>query len=558
MKVKIRQEFMITSGSYHFAPAYRFMILPAILLFSTCVPFDTSFAQPALKDVVKEEEAKEKPAEQTAPPAVKVVGPEDELERGVPRTTMEGFLDAALRGDYKTAAEYLDLRNLPPGLDESQGPWLAELLKVVLDRALWVDLGRLSENPKGHAEDGLPAYRDFMGEIETPEKTYHLFLQRVPRGDGVHIWKVSNATVAQIPELYGHVGYGAIGEFLSDLLPDVEFFGARLWQWAGVLVLMVLAYAVVLVPTYLAALLLRRKGTELSSQVARYVAGPLRFLLWVVVARASLDLISPTVTMQAIARGQTLLTIAVVWNIFRISDFIIEYETKRLRESGQAASTVLLGLVRNIARVLIIIVALVVWLDNIGFKVTTIIAGLGVGGIAVALAAKSTIEDFIGAIIILTSQPVKIGDFCRFGNTLGTVEDIGIRSTRVRTLENTLLVIPNASFSELHLENFTKREKIWYHPRVSLQYETTQDQVRTIISEAEGLLRSHPKVLADSARIRFTEIGSYALNLDVFAYVDMTNDAEYLKVAEELNFGIMGIVEKAGARLALPVQLKHP
>jgi MscS family membrane protein len=374
----------------------------------------------------------------------------------------------------------------------------------------------------------------------------------------VHIWKVSNATVAQIPELYGHVGYGAIGEFLSDLLPDVEFFGARLWQWAGVLVLMVLAYAVVLVPTYLAALLLRRKGTELSSQVARYVAGPLRFLLWVVVARASLDLISPTVTMQAIARGQTLLTIAVVWNIFRISDFIIEYETKRLRESGQAASTVLLGLVRNIARVLIIIVALVVWLDNIGFKVTTIIAGLGVGGIAVALAAKSTIEDFIGAIIILTSQPVKIGDFCRFGNTLGTVEDIGIRSTRVRTLENTLLVIPNASFSELHLENFTKREKIWYHPRVSLQYETTQDQVRTIISEAEGLLRSHPKVLADSARIRFTEIGSYALNLDVFAYVDMTNDAEYLKVAEELNFGIMGIVEKAGARLALPVQLKHP
>jgi MscS family membrane protein len=546
----------ITRSSHLSVSAYRFIILVALLLFSMSVLPETCLAQPVLKDVMGEE-TPEETAEKPAPREVRVFGPEDELERGVPRTSMEGFLDATRRGDYETAAEYLDLRNLPRGLDASQGPWLAELLKVILDRALWVDPELLSEDPKGHAEDGLPAYRDFLGEVETPEKTYHLFLQHVPRGDGVSIWKVSNATVAQIPELYGHVGYGAIGEFLSDLLPDVEFLGARLWQWMGVLVLMVLGYAVVLVPTYLAALLLRRKGTDRGTQVARYVAGPLRFLLWVLLVGASIDLISPTVTMRAIARARTLLIIAVVWNIFRISDFVIEYEANRLRESGQRASTVLLGLVRNIARVVILIAALVVWLDNVGFEVTTILAGLGVGGVAVALAAQRTIEDLIGAVTLLTSQPVRIGDFCRFGNTLGTVEDIGIRSTRVRTLENTVLTIANSEFSKLHLENFTKREKIWYHPRVSLQYETTQDQVRTIISGAEGLLRSHPKVFADSARIRFTEIGTYSLNLDVFAYVDMTDYAEYLKVAEELNFGIMGIVERAGARLALPVDIKR-
>jgi MscS family membrane protein len=285
------------------------------------------------------------------------------------------------------------------------------------------------------------------------------------------------------------------------------------------------------------------------------VAGPLRFLLWVLLVRAAIDLISPTVMMRTIMHGNTLLIVAVVWNIFRISDFLIEYEADRLRQRGHAGTTVLLGLVRNIARVVIVIAALVVWLDNVGFKVTTILAGLGVGGLAVALAAQRTIEDLIGAVVLLTSQPVRIGDFCRFGDALGTVEDIGLRSTRIRTLEDTVLTISNSEFSKLHLENFTKREKIWYHPRVSLQYETTQDQVRAIISEAESLLRSHPKVFADSARIRFTEIGSYALSLDVFAYVDMTDYDEYLKVAEELNFGIMGIVEKAGARLALPLHL---
>jgi MscS family membrane protein len=373
----------------------------------------------------------------------------------------------------------------------------------------------------------------------------------------VSIWKIAHITVVKIPELYGHFGYSALGEVLSGLLPDVEFLGARLWQWVGLITIMVLAYFVALLLTGLIAFFLRRKHTDLSTQVARFVAGPIRFLLWILLIKAAFDLISPTVTMQAIMHTETLSIIVLTWTVLRLSDFFVKYQEKRLRQNGKTATIVLLRPVRNIWKTLVFLAALLIWLDNIGFKVTTLIAGLGVGGIAVALAAQRTIEDLIGSVILLTSQPVSVGDFCKYGDTLGTVEEIGIRSTRIRTLDNTIVTVPNGEFSKLHLENFALREKIWYHPRISLRYETTPDQIRTIISDVEKLLHSHPKVLTDSARIRFTEIGGYALGLDIFAYVGLTDYSKYLKVAEELNFEIMEIVERAGTRLALPAQTMY-
>jgi len=203
---------------------------------------------------------------------------------------------------------------------------------------------------------------------------------------------------------------------------------------------------------------------------------------------------------------------------------------------------------------LIILAALLIWLDNVGFKVTTLLAGLGVGGIAIALAAQAILADLLGAVILLVSQPVRVGDFCRFGTTMGTVEEIGLRATRVRTLDNTVISIPNAEFSKLQLENFTLREKVWFHPQISLPYETTQEQVQMITAEMETLLRDHPDVYDEPVQIYFTQISDYALVLDVFAYVATADYGEYKKIAEQLNFGIMTIIEKAGSRLALPAR----
>jgi MscS family membrane protein len=264
------------------------------------------------------------------------------------------------------------------------------------------------------------------------------------------------------------------------------------------------------------------------------------------------------VAARALSEVGTLYTIIITWTIIGLCSLIFERLANRFRRNDQrTAATVLLPPLKNIATISIIVIALLVWLDNIGFKVTTLIAGLGVGSIALALAAQKSIENLIGAITLYTSKPVRVGDFCKFGETLGTIEEIGLRSTRVRTLDHTVISVPNAEFMNLPLNNFSKREKIRYHPKISLRYETTPDQIRAILAEIKKLLTSHPKVLPDPARVRFTSFGTYSLDLDIFAYIDVTAYGEYLEIAEELNLQIMNIVAQAGSSFALPSQTTY-
>jgi MscS family membrane protein len=518
------------------------------------LPFPVCGIYAQVKNVSEVPSTENQQTEAPKVPVAKVVGPDDEVKRGVPRTSIQGLLDATQKGDYERAAHYLDLRNLPRGFKKKDGPLLARLLKVIISRALWIDIELYSDHPSGHSDDGLPSYRDLLGQIETEKKTYTLLLQRVPRGDGVYIWKISNKTVAQIPELYEHVGYGAVGEAVVKYLPDVELFGAQLWQWVGLVFLMIAAYVVLLPPTWLAAHIINRKPSEQRTQIVRFMKGPLRFLLWVLLGSAFIDLISPTVTMRAMAKANTLFIIAITWTMIRLFDLYLANQKIKFEQSDRHGAVVLLRPVKTAVRIVVFIIALLVWLDNIGFRVTTLMAGLGIGGVAIALAAQAILADLIGAGILFASQPVQIGDFCRFGDKLGTVEDIGLRATRIRTLDNSIVSVPNAEFSKLQLENLTAREKIWFHPKISLPYATTQEQVRTIISGLENMLSNHPNVHEEPIQVSFIEIGNYSLAIDVFAYVATGDYGEYKKIAEQLNYKIMDIVERAGARLALPSQ----
>ena len=350
--------------------------------------------------------------------------------------------------------------------------------------------------------------------------------------------------------MYELASYGPIGDFLSGVVPEVYLLGAYLWQWFGVIIIMVFAFLVLLPLNWFAVFLINKK--EKRPQVTRFVRGPLRFLVWIVIATSMVDLLSPTVAMQAMMKASTLLVIAFAWVMIRLFDFYIEYLIHNFEERDKPGAIVLLRPLTKIVRVVIILAAGLIWLDNIGFKITTLMAGLGVGGIAIALAAQAVFADIIGTIILLISQPVRVGDVCKFGNTFGIVEEIGVRATKIRTLDNTVVSVPNGEFSKQHIENYTWREKVWFHPKISLPYETTREQIRKIAVGIENLLQGHPEVLDEPIQVYFTEIGNYSHNIDVFSYVGTGDYGKYKKIAEELNFAIMDIVEKAGARLALP------
>jgi len=150
-----------------------------------------------------------------------------------------------------------------------------------------------------------------------------------------------------------------------------------------------------------------------------------------------------------------------------------------------------------------------------------------------------------------------VGEFCRFGGTLGTVEEVGLRSTRVRTLDRTVVTIPNAEFSNFQIEHFARRDRFWYHPTLSLRCETTPEQIRDVLVEVRRMLYAHPKVDSASARIRFVGFGSSSLDLEVFSYVTVTDANEYLEIAEDLNLRIMDIVAAAGSDFAFPSQTTY-
>lgn len=542
---------MTRPSSTFFGPG-RWLSLALAALIGLCfvegVPAED---KPKLADVLEQEQAQ---GEQVPTEKPKQLGPADEFERGTPRSSIKGLIAAAREGDYERAAEYLDVRNLPREMDPELAPEYARELKIVLDRSLWINLDQVSDSPNGYADDGLPPYRDRIGRVPVGQTDIDILVQRVPRGDGVYIWKISNATIGQLPALYQAYGYGPIGESLSKALPEFEFLGLQLWQWIIVLGLLAAGYALGFVITWPIAMLLRRRGTELSRQFAAILAGPIRFLVMVLFAKAWFDLIHPSVTAKAIAEGATLQTIAWTWLAVRVVELLQVQAAARMRARGSPQADVLLRPAATAVKILVIVIALAIWLENLGFKATTLIAGLGIGGLAVALAAQKSVENLIGAITLYSSTPVRVGDFCRFGDKIGTVEEIGLRSTQIRTLDRTVVHVPNAAFADMQIENFAQREKIWYHPQLRMRSDTAPDQVRYILAEVREMLLAHPKVDPDPARIRFTGIGTDALLLDVFAYVATSDYSEFLEIAEDINLRILDVVAASGTALAMPTQ----
>ncbi len=504
-----------------------------------------------------EEPAAGKPAADEAAEAAPPAPPPfpDELDRQTPRGSMHGYLAAGLDGEWKRAARYLDLRALPES-ERKDGPALARRLKIVLDRVLWVDLDRLSAEPEGDADDGLPPGVDRVGSVDTPRGAVDILLERVPREDGKPVWEIARSTVARIPVLYDAHGYGRLG----DLLPPIFFahFGLKvqLWQWIALLAVLLFAYLGSWLAARAALAMVRpavaRSRTQVDDRLLEVVAPPVRLLAAVLLFAAAVLAIglSPPAQRVFTSIEQALGVVAVTWLVLRLVDVLSGVVERKLPDPRVAQSLVPLG--RRAVQVAIVALATLAALDSFGFDVTALIAGLGVGGIAVALAAQKTIENLFGGATLIADRPVRVGDFCRFGDKLGTIEEIGMRSTRVRTLDRTVVTVPNAEFASLQLESFAARDRIWYHPTIGLLYDTTPDQLRYVLVEIRRMLYAHPKVDPDPARVRFVGFGASSLDLEIFAYVRTPDYNEYLEVAEDLNLRIMDIVAEAGTAFAFP------
>jgi MscS family membrane protein len=488
---------------------------------------------------------------------VQIEPPKDALGRDTPRGTVLGFMNAGRGGNEDAAPLYLNTT-----LRDRAAVDLAHKLYVVLDSRLPARLNELSDRREGSLANPLKPDLNVVGTIATSNGPLELVVERVTRGATGPIWLFSRATLERIPEVYDEIDLVSLDRVLPRFLKQ-QVAGIRLFEWLAFFLLLPLCYrlAGLLGELFRPAIAWyrRRRGTR-ADLPANLVPGAVRLILLAIGIRwlmSNLEL--PLLERQFWWTITTLLTIiALVWMLLVGNEAGESYLARRLRGSSHGEVVAILRLVRRLADAVVVVLGVLVALHVFGVDPTAALAGLGIGGIAVALSAQKTLENVIGGMSIIFDKAVRVGDFVKLGDTVGSVDSIGLRSTRIRTLDRTILSVPNGQIANVNIETLSARDKFWFHHTVSVGFQVTAAQMQSIVDGVDSYLRAHPFVdVRDTIRVRFFRFGPFSLDVELFVYVTAPDWERFLAIQQELLLGVMDIIERTGAAIALPSQTLH-
>jgi MscS family membrane protein len=494
-------------------------------------------------------------------PASPPSAPLDPLGRSTPKSMIKGFLQSVGSENYEQAAAYLDLKGLPASRQKSEGPALAKDLQTLLDQRGWVETdSKLSDSADGNKNDELAPDVDLVGTIRAGEKSIDILAERHDSTDNGPIWQISKDTVANIPVLLKEVATGPLDKLLPSALIDNKWYGVPLGHWLAILTIAALA----LMPSWLLTLSVIR-FIKIILPVTRtghahHVLGALFVPIRIYIALGIFVALARATGISIVARQHFMLLAEIAawlslwWFLWSIIDVIAHSVQDRMTREKRRRALSSVIFFRRSARLVLAAAAIALTMTKIGMNVTGWFAALGIGGVALAFGAKTTLENFIVGLTLIIDQPLRIGDFCRIGDIQGTVEDIGMRSTRLTTLDRTTVTIPNGTLSTFTIENYSQRTSFWFHPILSLRYETTPEQIRHLLKTLEDFLLKQPLVDKKNTYVRLLELGKDSLNVEVFSYIIMEDYNEFLKLQGDLLLRIMEIVNENGLEFAFPSQ----
>jgi MscS family membrane protein len=484
--------------------------------------------------------AAEEPAAAPAQPA-----PESAVDPASPRAAVQASLDLCRDGRYEEAAAFLDLSGRP----RADGAALARRLKAVLDRHLWIDLGAVSPAARGDEGDRLPPGVDELGTIPSPSgEPEPVRLVRRVGAEGPR-WVFSRDTVAEVERWYRELG----DRWLRERLPAALFLpGPRellWWQWIALLTLLTGAVFVGRglgwATRRLIVRITSRTAARWDDELVSRLGGMLSFVWTLVVVYA----VVPSLGLYAPA--------AAFWALLRLVDVAAAALGRTPWVAASASVRSLLVIGGRAAKALVLAMGAIAALSELGYPVASLLAGLGLGGLAVALAAQKTVENLFGSVSLAVDQPFRVGDFVRIEDFVGTVEAIGLRSTRIRTLDRTLVTLPNGRLSDMRLESFSARDRLRLACNVGLVYGTTAEQMREVLAGLERVLRAHPHIWPDAVIVRFKEFAASSLDIEVMAWFDTPVWPEFQLYRQEVLLQFMEIVERAGTSFAFPTRTVH-
>lgn len=493
------------------------------------------------------------PAPTTPPAAPQPQAPKDTLGRTTPRGTLLGFLNAIKKGNAEIAALYL---NTP--LRGGDATVLARQLGVVLDRRLPARVNEVSDLPEGSVYDPLRPDEDLIGTIRTEEGDLDITVELVDRGKFGKVWLFSRQTLSSIPSVFEELTSPSLEEFLPAFLVENRLAGIPLYQWLALFVGLPLLYLSTGFLNRVFGLLIgslrRRLKHDATLTNPQILHVPIRLLLVASVIRVGLA----SFALPLLARqfwsiiAMLMAVVACISWLLLLTGWVERYLLSH--RPVLTASASVLRLCRRVIDGAVIFVGLLFVLHRFGIDPTAALAGVGVGGLALALAAQKTLENVIAGVSLIADQALRVGDFVNLGDFQGTVEQVGLRSTRIRTLDRTVVSLPNGQIANMRLETLSGRDKFWFHPLIGLRYETTPVQLRAILAGIRGFLTKHPNVDPRSVRVRFIRFGPSSLEVEVFAYTSAGDWSGFLGIQEELLFAITDIVHNAGSGIAFPSQ----
>jgi MscS family membrane protein len=477
---------------------------------------------------------------------------------GSPRASLRRFLEAASDGRWDEAAGYLSLT----AEQQSRGPELAQRLKGVLDSSRWIDVDSLSPEAGGRVDDGLPPeFENVAVTLRGEEPADSLRLVRVTV-NGEQRWVVAPVTVALIDGWYEALPDRWIRDILVDLGAEALLqpgpFDLLWWHWIILPILALIAWAAGHGLRGLTRIVVSRLGSPSRAENVwrhRILAGigPPLTLAWAILVFA-LGCLALQLTERA---GNVLggivssgMLVALFWAVWRSVDVLSHW----VLSLPDASARSLFSVGANLLRGIIFIAGVLAVVSALGYPVGTVLAGLGIGGIAIAFGAQKTIENLFGSISLAVDQPFRVGDFVKVEDFVGTVEEIGLRSTRFRTLDRTLVSIPNGKVADQRLESFEVRDRMRLATTVGLSYETTREQMQKVLQGMERVLREHPRIWPDAVVVKFMGFGASSLDIEVMAWFQVPTWGDFQRCREEVFLDFMLVVEDAGTSFSTPTR----
>lgn len=510
--------------------------------------------------VVKGEEKAEQPA---APDL-----PMDELGRSTPRGTVVGFLDAIAKQDFAKASQYLDLQKIPESARETRGPELAKNLQTLLDTSGWFYPSSMISNDRDgrKEEEGLEDSFDRIGNLRDKSRNIEITAQQVER-DGNKIWLISSATLEQLRSLSETAGESepTVNKALPNFLIETKWFGAPAGHWLAMFALLALSYLSCWFVMLGVVALLKKIWTRKCSISGTHFLDAIRAPVSLYAAVWLFAYASLWIDLSIIVRQYTAqLNVIVAWSaiallLWRLIDIFADAAQKKMTAKGRFYGfTSILFFFRRMIKIVFGLVLAFIILDNLGVDVTAGLAALGIGGIALALGAQKTLENFIGSLAIVIDQPIHIGDYCKIGDAAGTVEDIGMRSTRLRTNDRTLITIPNGDLSNQRIENLARRNRFLVNKRFQIRYDAPSEKLRLLCKKTEEFLFASEFVTEEGFPVRYLGPGEAGHLFELFFYINVSDNNDFLRIQQDLMLQLADLVSDLGLYYIIPSQTMLP